>query len=101
MAGDAPAPRAPATVHTLNAARIAPGQRRTDDAATTSSMRPNLGASLHRDATARDGATQATEQAAKAARLEDEPLTDEITEPALKVAEPPPPETPADSANKE
>ncbi len=100
MAGDAPPSRAPATVHTLNAARIAPGQRRTDDAA-TGGMRPNLGASLHRDATARDDATQATEQAAKAARLEDEPLTDEITEPALKVAEPPPPETPVDSTNKE
>jgi type IV secretion system protein TrbL len=99
MAGDAPVPRA-ATVHTLNAARIAPGQRRTDDAA-TSSMRPNLGASLHRDATARDGATQATEQAAKATRLEDEPLTDEVSEPALKVAEPPPPEAPADTTNKE
>jgi len=100
MAGDAPAPRAPATVHTLNAARIAPSQRRSDDAA-TGGMRPNLGASLHRDATARGDATQATEQAAKAARLEDEPLTDETTEPALKVAEPPPPETPADSTNKE
>jgi type IV secretion system protein TrbL len=100
MAGDAPPSRAPATVHTLNAARIAPGQRRTDDAA-AGGMHPNLGASLHRDATARDGATQATEQAANAARLEDEPLTDEITEPALKVAEPPPPETPADSTNKE
>jgi hypothetical protein len=100
MAGDAPAPRAPATVHTLNAARVAPGQRRTDDAA-TGGMRPNLGASLHRDATARDDATQATERAAKAARLEDEPLTDEVSEPALKVAEPPPPETPADSTNKE
>jgi hypothetical protein len=99
MAGDAPVTRA-ATVHTLNAARISPGQRRTDDAA-TSSMRPSLGASLHRDATARDGATQATEQAAKAARLEDEPLTDEVSEPALKVAEPPPPEAPADSTNKE
>jgi len=100
MAGDAPAPRAPATVHTLDAARIAPSQRRTDDAA-TGGMRPNLGASLHRDATARDDATQATEQAAKAARLEDEPLTDETTEPALRVAEPPPPETPTDSTNKE
>ena len=64
-------------------------------------MRQNLGASLHRDATARDDATQATEQAAKAARLEDEPLTDETTEPASKVAEPPPPETSADSTNKE
>jgi len=100
MAGDAPSSRAPATVHTLNAARIAPSQRRTDDAA-ASSTRPNLGASLHRDAAARDGATQATEQAAKAARVEDEPLTDEVSEPALKVAEPPPPETPADSTNKE
>jgi len=100
MAGDAPPSRAPATVHTLNAARIAPGQRRTDDAA-ASSVRPNLGASLHRDATARDDATQATEQAAKAARLEDEPLTDEVSERALKVAEPPPPETPADTTNKE
>ncbi|HET9831192.1 MAG TPA: P-type conjugative transfer protein TrbL [Vicinamibacterales bacterium] len=100
MAGDAPASRAPATVHTLNAARIAPGQRRTDDAATVG-MRPNLSASLHRDATARDGATQATEQAAKAARLEDEPPTDEVSEPALKVAEPRPPEAPADTTNKE
>jgi len=100
MAGDAPAPRAPATVHTLNAARIAPSQRRTDDAA-TGGMRPNLGASLHRDATARDDATQATEQAAKAARLEDEPLADEVTEPALKVAEPPPPEAPTDTTNRE
>jgi len=99
MAGDAPAPRAPATVHTLNAARIASGQRRTDDAA-TGSIRPNLGANLHRNASARDGATQATEQAAKAVRLEDEPLTDEITEHALKVAEPPP-QKPADSTNKE
>jgi type IV secretion system protein TrbL len=100
MAGDAPASRAPATVHTLNAARIAPGQRRTDDAA-ASSVRPKLGAGLHRDATARDDATQATEQAAKAARLEDEPLTDEVSEHALKVAEPPPPEAPADTTNKE
>jgi len=99
MAGDAPPSRAPATVHTLNAARIAPGQRRTDDAA--SSMRQHLGASFHREASARDGAMQATEDAAKAARLEDEPLTDEALEPALKVAEPPPPETPADSTNKE
>jgi type IV secretion system protein TrbL len=81
-AGDAPPSRAPATVHTLNAARIAPAQRRSDDAA-------------------RDGATQATEQAAKAAGLESEPLTDDAMEPALKVAEPPPPETPADSTNKE
>jgi type IV secretion system protein TrbL len=100
MAGDAPAPRAPATVHTLNAARVAPGQRRTDDAV-SGGMRPNLGASFHRDATARDGATQATEQAAKAARLEDEPLTDEVSEPALKVAEPLPPVAPADTTNKE
>jgi len=87
-------------VHTLNAARIAPGLRRTDDAA-SGGMHPKLGASHHRDATARDGATRATEQAAKAARVEDEPLTDEVSEPALKVAEPPPPETPADSTNKE
>jgi len=100
MAGDAPAPPAPGTVHTLNAVRIAPSQRRSDDAA-TGGMRPNLGASLHRDAAARDDATQATEQAAKAARLEDEPLTHEVTEPALKVAEPPPPQKPADSTNKE
>ena len=100
MAGDAPPSRAPATVHTLNAARIAPGQRRTDDAA-AGGMHSNLGASLHRDASARDGATQATEQAAKAARLEDEPLTDEVSEPALKVAEPPPPVAPADTTNKE
>lgn len=100
MSGDAPAPRAPANVHTLDAARVAPGQRRADDTR-MGGPRPNLGASLHREAAARDGATQATERAAKAATLDEEALQDDAIEPALKVAEPPPPETATDFTNKE
>jgi|GEM_PF-1720610 len=98
MAGDAPPPRAPATVHTLDAARVAPSQRRADDAM-ASSPRTNSDTGIHRDATARDGATRATRWAAKAAGFDEEPHQE--IEPVLKVAEPEPPETTTDSTNKE
>jgi len=98
MAGEAPPQRAPATVHTLDAARVAPGQRRADDAM-ASSPRTNFDVGIHRDASARDGATRATQWAAKAAGPDEEPP--QQIEPVLKVAEPEPPETTTDSTNKE
>jgi hypothetical protein len=100
MAGDAPAPRMPASVHTLDAARIAPAQRRTDDAG-ASRAPARHGANLHRDASARDGATQATLRAAKSTSQEDEPPTDGAIEPVWKVAEPAPPEPTTDSTSQE
>ncbi len=94
MAGDAPAPRAPASPDTLDAARITTGQRRIDDAI-GGGLRPNLGSSLHRDAAAPEGATEATERAAQASDDGDKPLQDDMIEPIGRVAEPQPPPAPA------
>jgi hypothetical protein len=66
------------------AARIHSGQRRIDDTV-TDGLRPNFGASLHRDAAAREGATKATQRAADAA----DPELDASTESASRVDEPP------------
>lgn len=94
----------PAAAHVVSAAREAarvnPSQRRIDDTA-TDGLRPNPGASLHRDAAARDGATNATRDAAKAADSQDEPSPEEFIVPAHKVAEPPPSATPEDPQPKE
>jgi type IV secretion system protein TrbL len=100
MAGDAPAPRTPASVHALDAARIAPVQRRTDDAGANGPATRSA-VSLHRDTAARDVAMRATLHAAKAVSPEDEPPLDDAAELVLKVAEPAPPETTTDSANRE
>lgn len=95
MSGEAPASPAP---QTMEAARTSPGQRRVDDAV-SSGLRPNLGASLHRDGSAPEHATDATQYAARAAD-DSETIPDEQPEPLARVAEPalppPTPEPPKD-----
>ncbi len=88
MSGDPPPPRAPASPETLQAAQITPGQRRTDDAIDTG-LRPNLGASLYRDAAAREGATLATRRAARAADIDEEPPYAEVPDTASDAEETP------------
>jgi hypothetical protein len=85
-APDAPADgkrgTSPAATQALDAARIAPGQRRLDDA-----QDAGTNESIHL-ATTRDAATDPVTQAAKAARPDETPPSGE---PQLKVAEPPSP----------
>ena len=79
MAGDAPAPRAPASPDTLHAARIASEQQRPNEAM-DEGLRQDLSARLPRDTAAPEGATNATEAATQVAESRSPPAHDASTD---------------------